>query len=424
MNWIRKNKHRIEDDCCAQRLSAYLDCELSAEERAAVERHLAKCEGCCWDLETLRQTVEWTRNCAPVRVPRAFTLPVEAAAPQAVRARRPAWGLPFLQGATALVALLFVVVVVGDLSLGGATPRSAPQMVALQATAEMDQAVAVQAVEVTRAVVVEVVETVAVEAAVEMPTSEPAAAKALSPEATAIPPSAPEALTMVAPEPTLAGEAGGVGAGEPSGLSVTMAVLAVEVEPSASLSKAAATSTATATLAFTAVAPSPTLPLTVEVALTASMTSEQASERAPSATATASMTAYSAATAVPTEHLAPAPTAEPAVEMPAPAPVDTADSGTEPGAEAVAVTEGMTDAAAPTEAPVALSSGPGPTAIAAVPEVREAEQGARTGEEQGVVGTLVETVAPWFNTAEIVLGAAFVLLALATAVAMLRWQPR
>jgi hypothetical protein len=40
------------------------------------------------------------------------------------------------------------------------------------------------------------------------------------------------------------------------------------------------------------------------------------------------------------------------------------------------------------------------------------------------VGTLRETVAPWFNTAEIVLGAAFVLLALATAVAMLRWQPR
>ncbi len=154
MNWFRRNKHRIKDECCAESLSAYLDCELSAEERAALERHLVKCEDCRWKLETLRQTVEWTRDCAPVRLPRVFTIPVETAAPKAVKARRPAWALPVLQGATALVAVLFIFVVAGDLFLGGSAPRSAsqPQMVALQATAVMDQATTAQQVEVTQVV--------------------------------------------------------------------------------------------------------------------------------------------------------------------------------------------------------------------------------------------------------------------------------
>ncbi len=90
----------------------------------------------------------------------------------------------------------------------------------------------------------------------------------------------------------------------------------------------------------------------------------------------------------------------------------------------MAATEEGYNAAAPTEAPAALPSGPEPTAIAAAPQAREVEEVDRSGEESGAAGTLIETVAPWFSLAEIVLGAAFVLLALATAVAMLRWQPR
>jgi len=89
MNWLRRKLDRTEDECCGERLSAYIDRQLTPEERVALERHLAECEDCRWNLETLRQTVEWARSSAPVRLPRVFTIPVESAAPQAVRARRP-----------------------------------------------------------------------------------------------------------------------------------------------------------------------------------------------------------------------------------------------------------------------------------------------------------------------------------------------
>ena len=451
MNWFRRNKHRIEDECCEESLSAYLDCELSAEERATVERHLAKCEDCRSNLETLRQTVEWTRDCAPVRLPRVFTIPVETAAPKAVKARRPAWALPALQGATALVAVLFIFVVAGDLFLGGSAPRSMsqPQMVALQATAVMDQATTAQQVEVTQVVEYAVVApTAAAEAVAQPAPAEPATAKAGPPEATPPPPSAPEELVMAAPEPTMAaleptlvGEVGGMGGG-PAEVTVTMEVMVAAEESPTSLAKEAATSTVTVTLALAAAMPSPTQPLTVEVLLTASMTAEQetvvvltptdAAVQAAYPTATAAVVNATAA-AAPTRSLVNLATAVPEVETLAPAPMpmeatageadqhEAPEAGAEEASDRAAPTEAP---AAPGEAPAALSAGPEPTAVAAALEAREAEQGARSDEEQGPVGTLRESMAPWFGLAEIVLGAAFVLLALATAVVMLRWQPR
>lgn len=413
MNWLRRNKHHIEDECCEERLSAYLDCELSPEERAAVERHLAQCENCRWDLDTLRQTVELTRNCAPVPLPRVFTIPVEVAAPQAVRTRRPAWALPVLQGATALVALLFVVVVVGDLFLGSTAPRGEPQMVALQATAVVSQVEVVKEVAVTQDVeMVAVAPTAVAEAAAELPRPEPAAAKAAPTAAPVPPPSAPEEPAIAALAPTAAAEVGGIGGGLPD-VSVTMEILAVEAEPPSGVAKLVTTPTVTVTLAFTAAVPLLiTQPLTVEVTTTGWTTAEHALARVPTPTA------------VPTRRMLA--TAAPAVETAAPAaaPMDTADIQAAQDATTMAGAEGERNAAAATEAPAALLAAPEPTAIAAAPQAREAEQGARAGEQQGAVGTLRETVAPWFSLAEIVLGAVFVLLALATAVVMLRWQPR
>jgi len=452
MNWFRRNKQRIKDECCEESLSAYLDCELSADERAAMERHLVKCEDCRWELETLRQTIEWTRDCAPVRLPRVFTIPVETASPKAVKARRPAWALPVLQGATALVAVLFIFVVAGDLFLGGSAPRSAPQpqMVALQATAVMDQATTAKQAEVTQVVEYAVVApTAAAEAVAQPAPAEPATAKAGPPEPTPPPPSAPEALVTAAPEPTmsaleptLVGEVGGMGGG-PAEVTVTMEVMVAAEESPTGLAKEASTSTVTATLTLAAAMPSPTQPLTVEVLLTASMTSGQetmlvlpptdTAEQAVYPTATAAAAIYAAATAAPTQSLVNLTTAVPEVETLAPAPTPTeatageADQHDAPeaGAEVASGRAAPTGApAAPGEAPAALSAGPEPTAIAAALEAREAEQGARSDEEQGIVGTLRESVAPWFGLAEIVLGAAFVLLALVTAVVMLRWQPR
>jgi anti-sigma factor RsiW len=420
MHWLRRKLDQTENECCGERLSAYIDRELGPEERVALERHLAECEDCRWNLETLRQTVEWTRDCAPVRVPRVFTIPVETAAPQPVRARRPVWGLPLLQGATALVALLFVFVVAGDLFLGSSAPRSAPQMVAVQMTSAMDQAAIVQEVEVTQLVELAAPAPTAAAAAAALPPSESAAAKAAATAPIAPPPSAPEALTLAVPAPTVTAEVGGIGGGPPA-ISVTIEVMVSAVESPLASSRAAVTPTATVTLAFTAVVPLPTQGLTEQVTSTESTTPEQTCVLVVTPTETAGPSTYLVATPVLTRQLLSMPTAAPTVEAPAsaPMPVGTAVILAEQDAA-----QDATNTAAPSEAPAALLSGPEPTAIAAAPEVREAEQGARSGEEQGIVGTLRETVAPWFGLAEIALGAAFVLLALATAVVMLRWQRR
>ena len=113
------SSRRTEHEYVDERLSAYLDGELAPQEREVVERHLAACPDCQWNLETLRQTVQWTRQLPTLPVPRVFTIPLPAQPQPAPRWR---WSLPLLQGATALVALLLVFVVAGDLLLGGALP--------------------------------------------------------------------------------------------------------------------------------------------------------------------------------------------------------------------------------------------------------------------------------------------------------------
>jgi hypothetical protein len=104
-------------------LSAYLDGQLSPAKRQALESHLGTCGQCQWNLQTLRTTVQWTRDLPVVPVPRTFTIPVPA---KPAREPRWRWSLPVLQGATAVVALLFVFSVAGDLMLRGVLPASAP----------------------------------------------------------------------------------------------------------------------------------------------------------------------------------------------------------------------------------------------------------------------------------------------------------
>ena len=125
MAWMPKSTPKTEHKYVDQRLSAYIDGELPPEEQGVVERHLASCQDCQWNLDTLRQTVQWTRELPTVPVPRVFTVPI-AARPE--RARRWRWSLPLLQGATALVALLLVFMVAGDFLLAGRLAVVAPSM--------------------------------------------------------------------------------------------------------------------------------------------------------------------------------------------------------------------------------------------------------------------------------------------------------
>lgn len=117
-----------------ERLSTYLDGELLPQEQATVEQHLDTCPACQWDLDTLRQTVQWTRDLPTLTVPRVFTVPAPA---EPERAARPRWRLvPVMQGATALIALLLFFVVAGDfLLLGNGRQLSAPKPMMVQATA-------------------------------------------------------------------------------------------------------------------------------------------------------------------------------------------------------------------------------------------------------------------------------------------------
>ena len=77
-----------------EQLSALLDNELSAQERAALETHLESCDWCRDELESLRRTRALLRALPQPALPRSFILPLEPAAmtePQrAAPALRPA----------------------------------------------------------------------------------------------------------------------------------------------------------------------------------------------------------------------------------------------------------------------------------------------------------------------------------------------
>lgn len=123
MNWFRRQDKKTENRHFEEELSAYLDGELPPREREAVERHLSTCPACRWHLETLRQTVQWTSELPTVRVPRTFAIPVPARSVPAARRRS---FVPALQMATALVALLLVFAVAGDVVLTGFQPIGMP----------------------------------------------------------------------------------------------------------------------------------------------------------------------------------------------------------------------------------------------------------------------------------------------------------
>jgi anti-sigma factor RsiW len=135
MSWF-KSARTTEHGYFEERISAYLDGELTPQEYKAVEHHLETCPECQWELETLRQTTQWARELPTLAVPRVFTVPV-AAEPERVARRR--WNLlPVLQGATALIAVLLVFAVGGDLLLNNAPVGRAPDAAYQQQVASIE----------------------------------------------------------------------------------------------------------------------------------------------------------------------------------------------------------------------------------------------------------------------------------------------
>src|SRR5581483_3102442 len=89
-----------------ERLSDYLDGQLSSEERALVEAHLQKSERARASLESLRWTVNLIKQTPAPALPRQFTLPATSRAPQPVMS---GWFVLGLRGiaVAATLALVF-----------------------------------------------------------------------------------------------------------------------------------------------------------------------------------------------------------------------------------------------------------------------------------------------------------------------------
>lgn len=98
-----------------ERLSAYLDGELSERERAKLEARLEEERRLQGALEELQGAVGFMRRLPQIRPPRNYTL-----TPQVVGQRQSTWRFPMLQFATAVAALLLVAVVGLDAATSGA----------------------------------------------------------------------------------------------------------------------------------------------------------------------------------------------------------------------------------------------------------------------------------------------------------------
>jgi len=126
---LRKTEH----DWVQERLSSYMDQEISRTERERVDVHLAQCAACREDLRTLRWTQKLLQETPPVRVPRAFVIR-EADVTEAKPARRTSWFA--MQWAATVVAALFVLVLAGDMITGAWLRRGVEQPAPMLAAEE------------------------------------------------------------------------------------------------------------------------------------------------------------------------------------------------------------------------------------------------------------------------------------------------
>jgi anti-sigma factor RsiW len=129
MSFLRK---KSEHQWVGESLSAYIDGELTGRERARVEQHLKECQSCAENLRTLRQTVALVKELPLIPAPRSFAVRPTVVRPRPAPAPS-AWGYGLLKGATAIAALLFVLLIGGDLALhffGGPLVSWAPAALA------------------------------------------------------------------------------------------------------------------------------------------------------------------------------------------------------------------------------------------------------------------------------------------------------
>lgn len=134
-------EHHIDPEL----LSAYLDEEVSADERQLIETHLPTCAACQQELATLRFTMALVQALPPRSIPRTFYVTEEMVAPQPKSQPAGWWG--WLRGlapfGAAIAALLMILVVARPLMVGtggAAVPAAAPAMSEAEIAVAMTEA--------------------------------------------------------------------------------------------------------------------------------------------------------------------------------------------------------------------------------------------------------------------------------------------
>jgi hypothetical protein len=205
-------------------LSAYLDGEVTPEERTLVERTVASSSEVAWRLDALRQTVALMGQLPRVPLPRSFTLgeadirPTPRVGHDAPRWWHALLNPVFLRNATAVATMLFLVVLVGNVmlsSLAPAAPAPASATVVVQAPAVAADMSAPE-IAPAAATVVEVAKIVPAIEPAALGAGEPAAEPSPMPEAAlesaaalpAEPTDSPAA--MLAPTPAVEGQVQGL----------------------------------------------------------------------------------------------------------------------------------------------------------------------------------------------------------------------
>jgi hypothetical protein len=234
-------RRKSEEERRDELLSAYLDGELGERERQRLEARLAQDPTLRAELRALHQTVSLLEELPHVAAPRNFILsksmverrqpaPRREPQPRLSRVERMAWAAPLLTAATAVVSLLFAVVLVGDLLLPG-TGGLASVPEAMEQSKEIPQ-IALEAEPADEAFRIEgevaPSPTLAPMAAAEAPAEEPEMAaeveeeagieREVAPSATAAPMAAAEA-PVVEPEMAVEDKARTEGEDTPSPLS-------------------------------------------------------------------------------------------------------------------------------------------------------------------------------------------------------------
>ena len=252
----------------AELLSAYIDDEVSADERALVEAHLTICTTCAQDLITLRRTVALLGDLPQMAAPRPFTLRESDVRPVPSPARPAWWQLPWVRGLAAATAMLLCVVVVGVVLLGQGVMVGAPT-VSERLAMEVPASTEVTSQEIVVEKVVEEAETVVEVEKEGQDAVEPAALPPAPQEATAESEMKQEAPAEAAPaeekavadegEQLMAAESDRAAAGAARMPTATQAPM-----PTATPAPMPTTTPAAAAEAMPAVAPTPT-PILLEV---------------------------------------------------------------------------------------------------------------------------------------------------------------